>query len=96
MLQRFPLMPPGDARRKRQTQQERVAESSRRLLAAAIEVVAEKGYGPATAAEISERAGYSAPMVRTRYGSKQALLESRCTTPGCSQPTTAASTACSG
>ena len=69
-------MPPGDARRQRQTQQERVAESSRRLLEAAIEVVAEKGYERATAAEISERAGYSAPMVRTRYGSKQGLLDS--------------------
>jgi AcrR family transcriptional regulator len=69
-------MPPGDPKRKRQTQQERVAESSRRLLEAAIEVVAEKGYERATAAEISERAGYSAPMVRTRYGSKQGLLDS--------------------
>jgi AcrR family transcriptional regulator len=69
-------MQPGNARRKRQTQQERVAESSQRLLAAAIELIAEKGYGPTTAAEISERAGYSAPMVRTRYGSKQGLLES--------------------
>jgi AcrR family transcriptional regulator len=28
-----------------------------------------------TAAEISERAGYSRPMVRTRYGSKKGLLE---------------------
>ena len=69
-------VPSGDAKRKRQTQQERVAESSRRLLEAAIEVVAEKGYERATAAEISERAGYSAPMVRTRYGSKQGLLDS--------------------
>jgi len=65
-----------NAKRKRQTQRERVAESSRRLLEAAIEVVAEKGYERATAAEISERAGYSAPMVRTRYGSKQGLLDS--------------------
>lgn len=65
-----------EARRTRQTQVERVAESSQRLLAAAIEVIAERGYGPTTAAEISERAGYSAPMVRARYGSKQGLLES--------------------
>jgi AcrR family transcriptional regulator len=65
-----------ETRRMRQTQVERVAESSQRLLAAAIEVIAEKGYGPTTAAEISEHAGYSAPMVRARYGSKQGLLES--------------------
>lgn len=69
-------MPPGETRRRRQTQHERVAESSRRLLEVAIEVVAEKGYERATAVEISERAGYSAPMVRARYGSKQGLLES--------------------
>ena len=69
-------MGPAAQRRKRQTQRERVAESSRRLLEAAIEVVAEKGYERATAAEISERAGYSAPMVRTRYGSKKGLLDS--------------------
>ena len=69
-------MASGSAKRTRQTQQERVAESSRRLLEAAIELVAEQGYERTTAAEISERAGYSAPMVRTRYGSKQGLLDS--------------------
>lgn len=62
--------------RVRQTQEERVAESSRRLLEAAIELISEKGYERTTAAEISERAGYSRPMVRTRYGSKEGLLES--------------------
>lgn len=69
-------MAPGAAKRTRQTQAERVAESSRRLLEAAIELIAEQGYERTTAAEISERAGYSAPMVRTRYGSKQGLLDS--------------------
>lgn len=70
------MMHSSETRRIRRTQVERVAESSQRLLSAAIEVIAEKGYGPTTAAEISERAGYSAPMVRARYGSKQGLLES--------------------
>jgi AcrR family transcriptional regulator len=58
------------------TQVERSAESSRRLMAAAIELIAEKGFERTTAVEIGERAGYSRNMVRARYGSKEALLES--------------------
>ena len=57
-------------------QQERVAESAARLLEAAIELIAEQGFDRTTAAEIAERAGYSREMVRVRYGSKEALLES--------------------
>ena len=64
------------ARRRRLTQQERVAESAARLLEAAIELIAEQGFDRTTAAEIAERAGYSREMVRVRYGSKEALLES--------------------
>ena len=60
----------------RRTQQERSAESAQRLLDAAIELIAEKGFDRTTAAEIGERAGYSRSMVRARYGSKDALLES--------------------
>jgi AcrR family transcriptional regulator len=63
-------------RRRRRTQEERSAESARRLLDAAIELIAEKGFDRTTAAEIGERAGYSRSMVRARYGSKEALLES--------------------
>lgn len=59
----------------RRTQQERSAESAERLLQAAIELIAEKGYERTTVAEIGERAGYSRSMVRARYGSKEALLE---------------------
>ena len=65
----------GPAPRKR-TQQERSAESARRLLDAAVELIAEKGFDRTTAAEIGERAGYSRSMVRARYGSKDALLRS--------------------
>jgi len=61
---------------RRRTQQERSAESARRLLDAAIELIAEQGFDKTTAAEIGERAGYSRSMVRARYGSKEALLES--------------------
>jgi AcrR family transcriptional regulator len=62
--------------RPRRTQQERSAESARRLLDAAIELIADKGFERTTVAEIGERAGYSRSMVRARYGSKEALLES--------------------
>jgi AcrR family transcriptional regulator len=58
------------------TQAERSAESSLRLLASAIALIAEKGFERTTAAEIGEHAGYSRAMVRARYGTKEALLES--------------------
>jgi AcrR family transcriptional regulator len=67
---------PVDTRPRRRTQRERNAESTRRLLDAAIELIAEKGFERTTAMEIGERAGYSRSMVRSRYGSKEALLES--------------------
>jgi len=60
----------------RRTQEERVAESTRRLIDAALALIAEQGFERTTAAEIGERAGYSRNMVRDRYGSKEALLES--------------------
>jgi AcrR family transcriptional regulator len=60
----------------RRTQQERTAESTQRLLEAAIELIAEKGFSATTSAEIGERAGYSRSMVQFRYGTKEALLES--------------------
>jgi AcrR family transcriptional regulator len=65
-----------EPRPRRRTQEERRAESSHRLLAAAVELMAEKGFERTTAMEIGERAGYSRSMVRARYGSKEALLES--------------------
>jgi AcrR family transcriptional regulator len=58
------------------SQAERSAESSQRLLASAIALIAEKGFERTTAAEIGERAGYSRAMVRARYGTKEVLLES--------------------
>jgi len=66
----------GGAAPRKRTQQERSAESARRLLDAAVELIAEKGFDRTTAAEIGERAGYSRSMVRARYGSKDALLRS--------------------
>lgn len=57
------------------SQAERAAESTQRLLEAAVELIADKGFERTSAAEIGERAGYSREMVRSRYGTKQALLE---------------------
>ncbi len=59
----------------RRSQSERTAESARRLVDAAIELIAAKGFERTTVAEIGERAGYSRSMVNARYGSKEALLE---------------------
>jgi AcrR family transcriptional regulator len=59
----------------RRTQQERVEDSTRRLLDAAVELINEQGYEQTTAAEIGERAGMSYAMVRVRFGSREALLE---------------------
>jgi AcrR family transcriptional regulator len=58
----------------RRTQQERVAESTTRLIQAAAELIAEGGYEAASAAEIGRRAGYSRSMVRARFGSKERLI----------------------
>jgi AcrR family transcriptional regulator len=63
------------AKSARRTQHERSAESAKLLVAATIELIAEKGFERTTAAEIGERAGYSREMVRHRYGSKEQLLE---------------------
>ena len=59
----------------RRTQQERVEESTRRLVQATAELIAEGGYDAATAAEIGRRAGYSRSMVRARFGSKEQLVD---------------------
>jgi AcrR family transcriptional regulator len=68
-------MEPAAAPSRRRTQRERVAESTRRLATAAVELFGEQGFERTTAAQIGERAGYSRAMVRRRYGSKEALLE---------------------
>lgn len=59
----------------RRTQQERVAESTTRLIQAATALIAEGGYEAASAAAIGRRAGYSRSMVRARFGSKEQLLD---------------------
>jgi AcrR family transcriptional regulator len=57
------------------TQPERVQHSAQRLLAAAAELIVEKGWEAATAAEIGRRAGYSRAMVHARFGNKESMLD---------------------
>jgi AcrR family transcriptional regulator len=57
------------------TQPQRVEISRRRLIEAAAELIAEKGWEATTAAEIGRRAGYSRAMVHARYGGKDAILD---------------------
>ena len=63
-------------RRRPKTNQERVEESTLALIASAIQLFARQGYERTTAVEIGTNAGFSRNMVRDRYGSKEALLQS--------------------
>lgn len=69
-------MPHSSTATRRRTQQERVADSARRLLDAAAELIAEQGFERTTTNQICARAGLSNSMVHMRYGSKEALIES--------------------
>lgn len=60
--------------RKRRTQAERSALSERRLLEAAVRLIARQGYSKTTLAEIGAEAGYSAALVSHSFGSKEGLL----------------------
>jgi AcrR family transcriptional regulator len=55
-------------------QRERSARSTRALLDAAGEVIAEVGYENMTLAAVGERAGYSRGLVTVRFGTKENLL----------------------
>jgi len=60
--------------RARRTQVERRQESERALLAAAAEVIAERGINGASLAVIGERAGTSRGLTTHHFGSKDALV----------------------
>jgi AcrR family transcriptional regulator len=62
--------------RPRLRQAERSARTRRRLLRAALELVADRGYERTSLAAIGERAGYSRGIVTSCYGSKADLLAS--------------------
>jgi|SRR5688572_7840503 AcrR family transcriptional regulator len=59
----------------RRTQAERVAESDTRMLQAAMQLVASRGYANTTLEAIGAEAGYSRGLVSHRWGSKDKLLE---------------------
>jgi len=58
----------------RLTRDERKQETRRRLLAAAAEVVAARGYHRATVDEIAEAAGYTKGAVYSNFASKEEIL----------------------
>src|ERR1700730_6614526 len=53
----------------------RSAESTRRMLEAAAELIVEVGYHKMTLAAIGERAGYSRGLATMRFGSKAGLVQ---------------------
>jgi AcrR family transcriptional regulator len=59
----------------RRTQAERRAETERRVLDAAAEIVAEDGVGALTLAAVGTEAGYSRGIVTHHFGSRRALME---------------------
>lgn len=65
---------PTDPTPVRRTQVERRAAAEARLLAAAREIVARKGWVGMTLAEVGEAAGYSRGLAAHHFGSKPALL----------------------
>ena len=68
-------MPTIAAKPERKTQGARRAESDRRLIAAAIRLIATQGTSGASLAQIGEAAGYSRGLPAERFGTKLCLLE---------------------
>ena len=59
----------------RRPQAERRAQSERRLLDAATQLIAEQGFSKTTLAQIGAKAGYSRGLVNERFGSKDELVK---------------------
>lgn len=68
-------MPDRNTLTARRTQAERRDESERRLLRAAMEVIAGQGVSAATFDTIGQKAGYSRGLATQKFGSKQGLIE---------------------
>ncbi len=66
-------MQPQHLPRGSRTQADRTAESDARMLAAAVELICEKGADGATLKEVGERAGYSRGLASYRFGNKPGL-----------------------
>jgi AcrR family transcriptional regulator len=59
----------------RRTQEQRRAETERRVLDAAIALIARTGSRPVTLAQVGEAAGYSRGIVYHQFGSRERLIE---------------------
>ena len=59
----------------RRTQEQRRAETERRVLDAAIELIARSGSRSITLAQVGEAAGYSRGIVYHQFGSRERLIE---------------------
>jgi len=59
----------------RRTQEERKAESERKIIRAAIRIFAKQGYLRTTLNQVGEEAGYTGGLVSHRFGSKAGLLQ---------------------
>ena len=59
---------------KRRTQEERKAESERKILDAATELFAQQGFIKTTLNQVGRRAGYTGGLVSSHFGSKANLL----------------------
>ena len=62
-------------RKKLDLRKARSERSSKRLLDAATELIAEQGYSATTIAQIAQKAGYSHGLVSQRFGSKSDLIQ---------------------
>jgi AcrR family transcriptional regulator len=67
-------MSEGVGLRPRRTQAERTATAHRRMIRAAIRLIARQGYTKTTLAEVGREAGYTGGLVSHHFGSKQGLL----------------------
>lgn len=74
MSPRLPSSPPA-AKRARRTHAQRREEAERRLLDAALAIVAQRGSVRMTLAEVGEAAGYSRGLAAHRFGSKAGLVQ---------------------
>lgn len=61
-------------RERRRTQAERAATANRRMLRAAIRLIARQGYTKTTLAQVGKEAGYTGGLVSHHFGSKEGLL----------------------
>src|SRR5690606_2161173 len=71
---RRPVRKSRTAGRVRRTQEERSADTQRRLMEATIEALDERGYARVTTSEIAERAGVSRGALAHHYATKEELV----------------------